>query len=233
MYRMGVSQKDAKAITGLQDNGTKLKQNNGNWSDVLGGDGMQCAIHPTNPSVMYGCIQKRRNHKLQATEEVTGLIFRIISRVNRGEPGSHLALHASNANFVVAGYKEVYKSNNQAARGRLFVPTFEFKPELPICSTIRFELHLHSKRDSLYKTKNGGTTWTKHYTPGGNISNFCIHPTNPEILLGQFAAIILLLAKRCTNPRMAASAGQTLAVLCPILMPTASNIRKAPKMDYM
>ena len=47
MYKLGLSQADGKVMTGLQDNGSKLKQTAGSWSDVLGGDGMECAVNKT------------------------------------------------------------------------------------------------------------------------------------------------------------------------------------------
>ncbi len=54
MYRLGVSKSDTKVITGLQDNGTKLRSTAGVWSDELGGDGMECIINPNTPNTMYG-----------------------------------------------------------------------------------------------------------------------------------------------------------------------------------
>jgi hypothetical protein len=54
MYRLGVSQTTNAVITGLQDNGTKFRNNSNTWSDVLGGDGMECAIDYSNAQYMYG-----------------------------------------------------------------------------------------------------------------------------------------------------------------------------------
>jgi photosystem II stability/assembly factor-like uncharacterized protein len=182
MYRMSVSQKDAKAITGLQDNGTKLKLSNGNWSDVLGGDGMQCAIHPTNPSVMYGCIQ---NGALNRSNNGGSNWVNIQNNIPGKPSGAWItpfALHASNPNLVVAGYKEVYKSNNQggswvAISKNLSNSNLNYLFIAPSDSNYIYA----AKSDSIYKTRNGGATWVKYPTPG-SISNFCIHPKNPEIL---------------------------------------------------
>ncbi|MFO7862411.1 MAG: hypothetical protein R6U85_00275 [Salinivirgaceae bacterium] len=45
IYKLGVaSTASTDVILGLQDNGTKLTYNNGNWADVIGGDGMECLI---------------------------------------------------------------------------------------------------------------------------------------------------------------------------------------------
>jgi hypothetical protein len=57
MYRMDIAQQDTKIITGLQDNGTKLRQTSGNWTDRIGGDGMDCHISPDNSNIMYASWQ--------------------------------------------------------------------------------------------------------------------------------------------------------------------------------
>ena len=56
MYKLGLSQADGKVMTGLQDNGSKLKQTAGSWSDVLGGDGMECAVQQNDGQVLYGSL---------------------------------------------------------------------------------------------------------------------------------------------------------------------------------
>ncbi|MBK9580900.1 MAG: hypothetical protein IPO48_02920 [Saprospiraceae bacterium] len=55
MYRLGVSQSDGKVITGLQDNGTKLLNTSG-WTDIYGGDGMECIIHENNNRINFRSI---------------------------------------------------------------------------------------------------------------------------------------------------------------------------------
>lgn len=43
-------------LAGAQDNGTH-RLNNGTWDDILGGDGMDCAVNPKNSSVVYASSQ--------------------------------------------------------------------------------------------------------------------------------------------------------------------------------
>ncbi|MDQ1266342.1 MAG: hypothetical protein QG635_1494, partial [Bacteroidota bacterium] len=53
-YRLGLSSTNSNLIiAGSQDNGTKLK-NGSNWSDVIGGDGMEAIIDHSNANIMYG-----------------------------------------------------------------------------------------------------------------------------------------------------------------------------------
>ncbi len=56
IYRIGVSQTSATTVlTGLQDNGSKL-YNAGFWTDVTGGDGMECIVDYTDPTYMYAYL---------------------------------------------------------------------------------------------------------------------------------------------------------------------------------
>ncbi len=53
IYRIGVSQTSGSIVlNGLQDNGSKL-YNAGFWTDVTGGDGMECIVDYSNSNYMY------------------------------------------------------------------------------------------------------------------------------------------------------------------------------------
>lgn len=54
MYRLGTSATNATLnLSGHQDNGTN-RYNGSTWSQVLGGDGMECIIDYSNANIMYG-----------------------------------------------------------------------------------------------------------------------------------------------------------------------------------
>ncbi len=65
IYDIGVAQdNDNEFITGFQDNGTKLvKTNSTDFDQVIGGDGMCCAINPTDRSIQYGTYAQMRVYK--------------------------------------------------------------------------------------------------------------------------------------------------------------------------
>jgi len=55
IYRIGVAQATpGMVLTGNQDNGTYKLGANGDWNSILGGDGMECAVDPTNSAIIYG-----------------------------------------------------------------------------------------------------------------------------------------------------------------------------------
>ena len=63
VYRIGVAQTtNDDVIAGCQDNGTKSMLS-GTWNDVIGGDGFDCAIDPTDETTQYGALYYGRIKK--------------------------------------------------------------------------------------------------------------------------------------------------------------------------
>jgi len=83
LYDIGVAQtKNNEIIFGFQDNGTKLcKVSTTDFDQVIGGDGMCCAINPTNNTIMYGTYAQMRVYK--STNE--GGSFSIIRNSGGGD----------------------------------------------------------------------------------------------------------------------------------------------------
>jgi len=185
MYRLGTSQADTKVITGLQDNGTKLRSSGGVWSDVLGGDGMECIINPTNSGVMYACIQQGELHR----STNGGLSFTDIQNNIPGQPeGSWVtpyALDPQNPATIYAGYDQLWKSTNQGDTWTSIASTeqtnnsnktlVEVAPSDP-------NVIITGTPIALFKTVNGGASWAAITCPPGYISMLEIHPTNPSII---------------------------------------------------
>jgi photosystem II stability/assembly factor-like uncharacterized protein len=61
-YSIGVSGVDRNlVIGGAQDNGTNIRIGaTTKYNEVIGGDGFGVAVHPTNPSILYGTIYSSR-----------------------------------------------------------------------------------------------------------------------------------------------------------------------------
>lgn len=56
-YRLGTDPTSfGRVVAGAQDNSTYYFDNQG-WANILGGDGMECFFHPTNPDIIYGSSQ--------------------------------------------------------------------------------------------------------------------------------------------------------------------------------
>lgn len=107
IYRIGVAQTvDDDIIIGLQDNGSKALLN-GNWNDVLGGDGMDCLIDYTNENIQYGeyyygYIERTTNH-WASSSYISGGISGNAAWV------TPYVLDPSDHNTIYVGFQDVWK----------------------------------------------------------------------------------------------------------------------------
>ena len=107
-YSLGVSQTvQDMVITGSQDNGTFLRTGN-NWDAIIGGDGMECIIDPTNSNIMYGALYYGDIRK----SVNGGNSFSSIGPSNNGAWETPYVINHNNTNVLYAGYDELYKTTN-------------------------------------------------------------------------------------------------------------------------
>jgi len=180
IYRMGASYSNSAFILeGSQDNGTYL-YNNGQWNSVYGGDGMECAIDPVNPSIMYassqnGAIGKSTNG---------GRDWTSIKPEAEGNWITPFQISSLNHNMLVTGYKSVYLtttygnnwkkiSGDLTGGGKFNEITFAPSDERYIYT---------SSESSIWGTRNMGETWTKlnNGLPNLYIEGILVAPSEPE-----------------------------------------------------
>ncbi len=155
MYRLGVaSTTPSDIITGLQDNGTK-NLNAGSWSDVIGGDGMECIIDYTNASVQFGelyngQIKRTNNHWYSYVSIAFGGGAWVTPYVM--DPSNHLILYR--------GTSEVYKTTNQGNSwsqisnfGGTYLRSLAVAPS-------NSQYIYAATYGTIYKSTNGGSSWT-------------------------------------------------------------------------
>ena len=144
-YRLGLSQSTpGSLIAGSQDNSSWLKQN-GSWASIIGGDGMEGLIHPTNPNIIYGSSQYGN----------------IVGSYNGGQ------------NFFSVSNNIPTGPGEQAA----WTTPFMLEPGNPDV--------LYVAITNLYKSTNGGDTWSKISNfPGyqAPTSSFAVSPANPAYI---------------------------------------------------
>lgn len=185
LYKIGVSEQDEKVIGGLQDNGTKLRNNSGNWSDEIGGDGMDCAINPNNANVLYGSLYYgdiRRSTN-------GGSSWTNISNAIPEESGEDAAwvtpyvLDPSSPSTIVVGYENVYRSTNQGNSwtkigDNLTTNALLYAEVAPSNSN-----YIYVGRGSqMWKTTDGGSHWTSPGGPGNNTAMVKAAPNAPETI---------------------------------------------------
>ena len=117
IYRLGQSQTQKNyVINGYQDNGTGWYENS-KWYTVVGGDGMDCVIDPTNENfaysaLYYGDVRRVKNGYSQGTIAKNG-------KNGITEAGGWVTpyvLREGTPSTMFVGYKNIWRSTNiQAA----------------------------------------------------------------------------------------------------------------------
>ncbi|MDP1623640.1 MAG: choice-of-anchor J domain-containing protein [Bacteroidales bacterium] len=193
LYRLGVAQTVANEnIIGLQDNGTKAFLS-GSWSDVLGGDGMDCAIDYTNQNTLYGefqngALRRSTNHGVNWSSITAGLT---------GSPSwvSPFAIDPNVNTTVYFGYQDVFKSTNQGTTWTK-ISTWGGSNILTITVASSNSSYIYAATSSiLYRTTNGGTSWTNITgtipTASGDITSVCVKNNDPNtawVTLGNYSS---------------------------------------------
>jgi hypothetical protein len=168
-------------IAGAQDNGTKLR-NGFAYSDVIGGDGMECLIDYTNANIMYGSYQYGEIFK----STNGGASFTSISTtLPIGAWITPFVIDPVNPQILYAGYNEVYKTVNGGASWSPISPLLSGFPmeNLAVAPTNTQYIYA-SNYLSLYKTTNGGTNWSLVTLPNNSqsVTSIEVSPSDPNIV---------------------------------------------------
>lgn len=184
-YRLGLSPQNADiVVAGAQDNGSNLLKNN-QWTHVMGADGMEAAINPTNQNIMFCTQQFGGMHRSMDGGNNWSFIFD-----GDGESGGWVTPYLSlPGNVLLAGYQNVWKSTNN---GNSFTQISNFSN-----GTIRDIAVAKSNNDYIYisftnsirRTTNGGSTWQNITAnlPNLSITDIQVHPNNPDIVYVTFS----------------------------------------------
>lgn len=180
IYRMGVSYTNPDLIIeGSQDNGTYLYKD-GEWYDVYGGDGMACAIDPSNPDIMYASTQNGNLLKsMQGGRDWKGI---------RPESGGSwitpFQIHPINTNMIVAGYKSVYLSTTWANSWTKISPELdggETMNEITFAPSDDRYIYV-SRGPNIWGTRDRGASWRslKNGLPNLSIEWIVVSPSEPD-----------------------------------------------------
>jgi|GEM_PF-2812568 len=179
MYRIGVAEVDQQVIAGLQDNGTKKRANNTTWTDVLGGDGMDCAISPINPSILYG--ESQRGNISRSNDGGNNWTF-IAGSFPDGAWVTPIAVDNEDEDAVYTAFDRVYKSTNQgSAWTEISAPFGAGNMTKLEVSNLDPNYIYTGISSALWATEDGGTTWEQRNTPG-SYSMVKISKTNAKTL---------------------------------------------------
>lgn len=179
-YRLGLAALNSNlVITGWQDNGTNLK-NGATHSEILGGDGMECAIDPTNSNIMYGEIYYGNIYK----STNGGASFSTIvgsGGANEDEDGAWVTPYVlgSNPSHIFVGKSRVYISTDG---GATFTASAAFGGTGDCNDLAVFpgnnNIIYASKGGTLYKSTDGTNFNALSGLPGSFITDIATHNTD-------------------------------------------------------
>ncbi|HXC04973.1 MAG TPA: PKD domain-containing protein, partial [Bacteroidia bacterium] len=184
MYRLGCSQSNPNLVVqGWQDNGTNqyLSTANPVWSQVLGGDGMECFIDYSNPNYAYG---EQYNGSLNRTSNAWGSSTSITSNITgTGAWVTPWCQDPVTPATLYAGFQDVWKSTNRGSSWTA-ISAFGGNSMTILAVAKSNPQYIYAGGPSnLYATANGGTTWTNITSklPGsGTITHVDISTVNPS-----------------------------------------------------
>ncbi len=181
MYKLGCSATNPSLVLqGWQDNGTN-QYNAGQWTHVLGGDGMECFIDWSNPNYQYG---ESQYGNISRSSNGGNSFQGIKNNINEdGEWVTPWMQHPTVANTLFAGYKNIWRSTN---RGNSWSKISNLNiggiTILKVAKSNPDYIYI-SNSTSIQKTTNGGSTWAAIAVPnaGSNaITDLAIDETNPD-----------------------------------------------------
>ena len=156
-YRIAVAQTASnEMIGGLQDNGTKA-QLSGTWTDVLGADGMDCAIDFTDERIQYGTKQ---NGSLHRTTNHWGSSTYLSGSLPSGAWVTPLVMDHGSANTLYfAPGSNVYQSTNWGNTWSL-IGNFGGDDLWSLDVAAPNPDYIYAaEKDVIRRTTNGGTDW--------------------------------------------------------------------------
>ena len=174
LYRIASSITNANVMAGgAQDNGTVVRQSEGNFVDWLGADGMDVIIDPTNHLRMigtsqYGTIYRTTNG---------GNSYRVLPSPTRGNWITPLAWHPTSSTTAYGGWNAVYKTINSGTNWTAISPVTGNLNELAVAPSNDQYIYA-SLGTTLHRTANGGTTWTT-YTAPATITDIAVKYNDP------------------------------------------------------
>ncbi|MCX7727902.1 MAG: T9SS type A sorting domain-containing protein [Bacteroidia bacterium] len=160
IYKLGLSATSSSLIvTGHQDNGTN-KWNGTTWTNIYGGDGMDCFISWNNnntivASYVYGDFQRSTNGGVSWTSIAP-------STTENAAWVAPIIQHPTNPNTFLCGYENVWISNNQGTSwtkpGTIGSGSGDILgvKVAPSNTTVIYAF----RSNALYRSSNNGALWT-------------------------------------------------------------------------
>ncbi len=180
-YKIAITESDTNVVLGgTQDNGARIRRGE-KWYEATGGDGMDCAIDPLEPNIMYTSYAYGRLYRLDQNGQTT--ISDSIKNKPKGAWVTPYLIDPNDNKTLYAGYKAIYKSLD---RGNTWAPICDslWRPNHVIhiqVAASNSKIIYASDFYKIYKTTDGGLKWTLITTSSNPVSCIRIHPRNADV----------------------------------------------------
>ena len=178
-YKIGISQTNPNLLlAGTQDNGTLRAVDENNWDAVRGGDGMECAVDPSNSDIMYSEVY----YGALSISNNGGDNWDNIAPDSDGAWVTPYQIDQNNPNRIVIGYDFVYESLNYGESWNNISIDFGGNLDVIALSLSDNNTIYVSNDDNLYKTNDGGENWSNISSEISNntITGIAVHPENKD-----------------------------------------------------
>ncbi len=156
-YRIANARQSSDNISGgLQDNGGFGYSNN-IWYQYHGGDGMDCAVDPSNPNIYYGFTQFGGSLNKTTNGGITG--FGITAAPEAGNWITPLTMNKDGE--LYAGFSRLYKLNDNQQWQQISGNVFEGRLHRLEIDNNDTNTIFVSRLDKLYKSTDKGITFTQ------------------------------------------------------------------------
>lgn len=183
-YKISVAQTESGMyLEGCQDNGSNLYRSS-SWREATGGDGMECIISFDNANVMYTTLYYGELRK----SSDGGNNFGWDVRPPNQEGGwiTPYVMAPGNSTILYAGFQDIWKTTNGASTWTKISTNLTNGNNIEVIALSASDpLTLYtSYKTKLYKTEDGGSSWSNLTGMGisYSISALVVNPTNPKEL---------------------------------------------------
>lgn len=185
-YRLAIANSVPFAIGGAQDNGTK-HINNPTFTDLTGGDGMQCQIDYDDAENIWYTATQYGN--INITTNAGASFDNISDAIPDTESGIWITpyiIHPQVNTTLLAGITRLYVSYDRGVTWDANSPVFSADSKLEriaMCPTNGDYIYVLVNNNTIRVTTDFGGTWS--VIPGmtsGNVSDIKVEPKNPNIL---------------------------------------------------
>ena len=186
-YKLSAGASDtAVMLGGAQDNGSH-RYKNGIWKVVKGGDGMDNAINPKNPNIMFAASQYGNFSKSINGGNNFTASFNLPAGVN-GSGGwvTPIELDPKHPDTVYIGYSRLYRSYNSGVSFTTASPsglTGGADIDVIAISPSHTEVIYIAEGNNLWRSGNRGGNWanrSNNIIGSNSITHIAVHPRDPN-----------------------------------------------------